>query len=570
MGDDEATTVAALNACRDIFREHIGLTSGRVVDTAGDSVLAVFDSVVEATQCAVDVQAALAEQNAALAEGRRMLFRIGVNLGDIIEQQDGTIYGDGVNVAARLESLAEPGGICFSDKVHGEIERKLDLAAEFIGEHEVKNISRPVRAYRVAERQPTRQEATALAGKASAPAIPEGPALAVLPFANLSHDPEQAYFADGIVEEIITELSRFGDLRVLGRISTLQYKDRAVDVREIGRDLDVGYVLEGSVRRGGDRLRITAQLLEAEGGSHLWAETYERDLTASDIFDIQDDITAEVVAKVGGAYGAVARERMNRLRRGRTESLAAYDCMRLYHQWLATFDEGDYRAAREALQRAVKVDPSYADAWAGLSSIYACEVTLFHDLNPDALDRALTTAQRAVHLAPDHAIAHRTLAHARLLRREDGAFYEAAERALAVNPNDTHNMGIIAGYLCMAGNWDMGLALRKTVAERDPLCLISVRLMQYLDHYRKREFEQALALAHDGLGVTRKADHLFAAAACGALGDLTGGRAALDAVRRLQPDIDDYLALSRHRTFDQVRDGLRKVGMAIPDVAGEA
>ena len=392
------------------------------------------------------------------------------------------------------------------------------------------------------------------------------PSIAVLPFANLSDDPEQAYFADGIVEEIITELSRFGDMHVRGRISTLQYKDRAVDVRQVGRELGVDYVLEGSVRRGGDRLRVTTQLLDAKGGAHLWAETYQRDLTAGGIFDIQDDITVQVVGEVGGVYGAVARERMSRLQRGRTDNLAAYDSMRLYHQWLATFNVANYRAAREALEAAAKIDPSYADAWGGLSSLYACEVTLFYILSPDSLDRALDAALRAVHLAPDHAIGHRTLAHARLLRREDKAFFEAVERALTVNPNDMQHMGILGIYLCFAGQWDRGLGFLEAATTRDPLAARVSRVIEYLDHFRQGEFDQALAVARDSVGVGREPDCLFVAAACAELGHMDEAGAALDALFRLCPNVEEYLGLCRHRTFDFIIGGLRKAGLDVPEV----
>jgi TolB-like protein/Tfp pilus assembly protein PilF len=409
------------------------------------------------------------------------------------------------------------------------------------------------------------RRATQTARPPDGTASPDKPSIVVLPFANLSGDPEQEVFADGIVEEIITELSRFGELRVMGSLSMPRYKDRAADVRDVGRDLGVDYVLEGSVRRDGDRLRVTTQLLDAQGGAHLWAETYQRDLTANDIFDIQDDITAQVVREVGGVYGAVARERMNRLRRDRADNLAAYDSMRLYHQWLSTFDDGDYCAAREALEAAVKIDPSYADAWGGLSSIYACEVTLFYILNRDSLDRALVAAQHAIHLAPDHAIGHRTLAHARLLRREDTAFFEAVERAITVNPNDMQHLGIVGIYLCFAGDWDRGLALLETATARDPLSARVSRVIEYLDHYRKGEFDQALAIADDSVGIGREADYLFVAAACGEMGRLDDAHGALEALFRLCPDIMEFLSLYRHRAFDFILDGLRKAGLNIPD-----
>ena len=289
MGDDERATMDTLNAYRDAFRKYISDHEGRVVDTAGDSVLAVFDSVVETVQCAVEVQGDLEGRNLDLPEDRRMLFRIGVNLGDVFEQDDGTIYGDGVNVAARLESLAEPGGINISGTAFDQVDGKLDLGFEYLGEKEVKNIAKPVRVYRadldVGETRPR---------SAAATTEPERPSIAVLAFENLSRDPDQEFFADGIAEDLITELSRLRWLLVTARNTTFTYKGRAVDVKQVGRDLGVRYVVEGSVRKGGERVRITAQLVDAVTGNHIWAERYDRDL--SDIFALQDEITETLVA----------------------------------------------------------------------------------------------------------------------------------------------------------------------------------------------------------------------------------------------------------------------------------
>lgn len=568
MAADERSTLDMLNAAREVFRTSITERAGRVVDTAGDSVMAVFESVVEAVECASEIQTELRARLQMVSEDRRMEFRIGVNLGDIIEQDDGTIYGDGVNVAARLEALAEPGGVCLSESAHMQVEGKSVLRFEDIGEHVVKNMARPVRAYQMTFARPS-SERVAKPEISLPPASSSGPAIAVLPFANLSPDPEQAYFADGIVEEIITELSRFGDLRVLGRVSTTQYKNAAVDVRKIGRDLAVDYVLEGSVRRGGDRLRVTAQLLDAKGGGHLWAETYQRTLTASDIFDIQDDISKHVVTEVGGAFGAVSRARMTRLDRARTDDLAAYDSMLLYHRWMSTFDHTSYWAAHKALENAVKIDPSYADAWAGLGSVYSCEVTMFYALKTDSLDRALTAAQRAVRLAPDHVIGYRALAHARLQRREDTAFFDAADRALNVNENDRHSMAVIAGYLCFAGDWDRGLQLLDAATSHWSWTASLPQYVFFMDHYRKGKFDQALAIAGDSVGLSPEFELLFLIAAFGELGRLDEAHSAIEQLHDLCPNISEYLGLFRHRQLDVIVNGLRMAGLNVPEIVAE-
>jgi adenylate cyclase len=305
MGADEEATIAALNASRNIFRDHITRRQGRIVDTAGDSVLAVFDSVVEAVRAAVEIQKNLAVRDSNLPEDRRMRFRIGVNLGDIVEQADGTIYGDGVNVAARLESLAEAGGICLSDSAHMLADGKLDAEFESIGEHTVKNITKPVRAYRVQSGNPSVTKDARLSLK-----LPDKPSIAVLPFDNLSGDPEQEYFADGIAEDLIAALSRFRWLFVTARNSTFAYKGRSLDVRQVGQELGVRYVLEGSVRKGGNRVRVTVQLIDAVTGNDLWADRFDRDVI--DLFALQDEITEAIVASVGPELDVLERDRARR------------------------------------------------------------------------------------------------------------------------------------------------------------------------------------------------------------------------------------------------------------------
>ncbi|MDP6952574.1 MAG: adenylate/guanylate cyclase domain-containing protein, partial [Alphaproteobacteria bacterium] len=326
MGDDEAATVAALNAARGVFKRHIAAQGGRVIDTAGDSVLAVFDSVVQSVGCALAVQSELAEANAARPENRRMAFRIGINLGDVIAQDDGTIYGDGVNIAARLESLANPGGIALSGSAFDQVEGKLDVDFAFLGEKDVKNIARKVRVYQAALGEsvavPQRSETTS-------------PSIAVLPFDNLGGDGDQDYFADGICEDLITELSRLRWLAVTARNSSFTYKGKSVDVTQVGRELGVRYIVEGSVRRGGNRLRITAQLIDAASGNHVWAERYDRDF--SDIFALQDEITETLVAALVREVGVVEQDRAHRKP---PESLDAWETFQrgMWHCWKMTPD----------------------------------------------------------------------------------------------------------------------------------------------------------------------------------------------------------------------------------------
>jgi adenylate cyclase len=307
MGHDEAGTLARLKAHRrefvdQKFAEH----KGRIVKTTGDGILIEFPSVVEAVACAVAIQRGISERNAEIPADQRIEFRIGINLGDVIVE-DGDIYGDGVNIAARLEALTEPGGICVSRVVHDQVRDKLDLVLDDLGEQSLKNIARPVRVFRI---RPADAPAAA-AGPALA--VPDKPSIAVLPFQNMSGDPEQEYFADGMVEEIITALSKVRRFFVIARNSSFTYKGRAVDVKQVGRELGVSYVLEGSVRKSGDRVRITAQLVEAASGNHVWADRYDRELAG--IFALQDEITERVAATIEPELYTAEHFRSQRSRR---------------------------------------------------------------------------------------------------------------------------------------------------------------------------------------------------------------------------------------------------------------
>jgi adenylate cyclase len=287
MEDDEEPTVRTITAYRELMVTQIQNQNGRVVDAKGDNLLAEFSSVVDAVRCAVEIQKELGRRNAELAEHRKMEFRIGVNLGDVIEE-DETIYGDGVNIAARLEALAGGGGICISGTAFDQVESKLGLEFEYLGEQAVKNIRKPVRVYRL------RMEGLVpTVGMSRELPLPDKPSIAVLPFVNMSGDPEQEYFSDGMSEDIITALSQLPEMFVIARNSTFIYKGKSVNVHQVGRELGVKYVLEGSVRKAGKRVRITAQLIDATTGHHLWAERYDRDL--EDIFAIQDEITLKIL-----------------------------------------------------------------------------------------------------------------------------------------------------------------------------------------------------------------------------------------------------------------------------------
>jgi adenylate cyclase len=357
MGADEAGTVTRLKASRAIIDRLIAANRGRIFNTAGDSVVADFASAVDAVQCAVAVQEALAEESAPQGSAEKMQFRIGVHVGDVVV--DGAnLLGDGVNIAARLEGIAEPGAICLSGAARDQIGNKLPVSFDDLGEQQVKNIAQPIRVYRVGPlpSRPHAGETPAIQPVAALP-LPDKPSIAVLPFQNISGDPEQEYFADGMVEEIITALSRLRWFFVIARNSTFTYKGRAVDVKEVGRELGVRYVLEGSVRKSANRIRVTAQLVEAATGNHVWAERYDRDL--ADIFAVQDEITERVVAAIEPELYAAEHIRSQSKP---PDSLDAWECV---IRALSLIGQGtrDENTEAEALcRRAIAIAPGYARA----------------------------------------------------------------------------------------------------------------------------------------------------------------------------------------------------------------
>jgi adenylate cyclase len=435
MGDDEEGTLASLNSHRnDHIDPCIARYRGRVVKSTGDGVLAEFGSAVDAVRCALEIQEGMANRNADVATDRRLVLRIGINVGDIVEQ-DGDIFGDGVNVAARLEGIADPGGICVSERVQDYAAGRVQAAFEDLGPKSLKNIARPVRAFRLtpASTISGHSAATGPSPIANSAQLPEKPAIAVLPFQNMSGDVEQDYFADGIVEDIITALSRFRSFAVVARNSSFVYKGRSVDVRQAARELGVRYVLEGSVRRSGQRLRVTAQLLDGASGAHLWAHNF--DGVVEDIFDVQDRITESIV---GIIEPQIRQAEIERSRRKRPENLDAYD---LYLKGIAkiyTARLEDNAEAYALLSEAIERDPTYAPAL--INAAWALETrgsmgwpSLTHNDRAASLD----LANRALAEANDDAT---VLAFAGIVLIHVGHDYErglrVVENAVATNPNN--------------------------------------------------------------------------------------------------------------------------------------
>ncbi len=446
MGEDEAGTLAALKAHREAaINPKIAAHSGRIVKLMGDGILAEFGSVVEAVECAVEIQGTMAERNAAVPEERRIQFRIGINVGDVIVEGD-DIYGDGVNIAARLEGLADPGGIWVARNVFNQVKGKIDTVFEDLGEKEVKNIAEPVQVYRVSLSLP---ETAALKTDKTAPtlALPDKPSIAVLPFDNMSGDPDQAYFSDGITEDMITELARFRSLFVIARNSSFAFRDRAVDVAEVGRQLGVQYVVEGSVCKAGNRVRVTAQLIDAATANHIWAERYDRDL--DDIFAVQDEVVRTVVATLAGRLDQAGRESAEQKP---PSNLRAYDFFLRGRDQFLHMTCGDNRNAREMFAKAIELDPGYAPAYAGLakSNFLDWYGGWSADLQA-SFQQGVALAEKSVALDDTDSRTHTALGWARLASRDYDHARFHLERALALNPSDTRAIVHFARYLMCTG-----------------------------------------------------------------------------------------------------------------------
>jgi adenylate cyclase len=450
MAGDDRATVAALDTARAVFRRHIEANQGRVIDMAGDSILAVFETATGAVVAALAIQEEIGASVEAVPEDRRLRFRIGVHLGDVIEKADGTVYGNGVNIAARLEGLAEPGGIILSDLVHGAVRDRIEATFEDAGEHNVKNIPRAVRAYRVlGEAAVPRRCASAAVAKPSVAggeidlSLPDKPSIAVLPFANLSGDPEQDYFADGLVEDIITTLSKISGLSVIARNSSFTYKGRAVDVRQVARELGVRYVLEGGVRKSANRIRITAQLIDAGTGAHVWAERYDRAI--EDIFAVQDEITLVLATEM---QVRLTEGEQARLRYATTHNIQAWNH---WVQGLSHFRRGLSREgqtqALKSWQQANALDPSSACLNAMLGFLHYLNARFgFWDDRETALRKGGAYVDKALSLDPENSDAHMTRSLLLMLQRRFDEAVLAARKAIEYGPGSADN-AVFASYV---------------------------------------------------------------------------------------------------------------------------
>ncbi|MGA7490170.1 MAG: adenylate/guanylate cyclase domain-containing protein, partial [Xanthobacteraceae bacterium] len=524
MGSDEARTVRDLRGHQAVVLPMVGEFGGRVIDTAGDGILAEFPSVLNAVECAVAIQRTMVERNAAIEPERRMEFRIGINLGDVIYDND-RIFGDGVNVAARLEGIAEPGGICVSGKVHEEIRARIGLAYEDLGDRQLKNIAEPVRVYGIRLDGAPRRTTLAL---------PDKPSIAVLPFQNMSGDPEQEYFSDGITEDLITDLSKLSGLFVIARNSSFAYKGRSVKVQEIGRDLGVRFVLEGSTRKAGNRVRITAQLIDAASGGHLWAERFDRDLT--DIFSTQDEVVAKIV---GTLAVTLTQGEEQRLRRHGTGNVEAYETWLRARALLTRGTRESIVQARTMYRRAIEIDLNFAAPHAGLALAAISDYVSGWAPDPSqALDEAERWARRAVELNDQEPVSHMALGSVLLWRRDhDGALAEG-RRMIALDPNFAQGHAATGLTLMYAGRAGEALEPFAMAMRLDPLYPNMVLHFLAQANFSLGHYEAAARQLLDRIARNPDTDasRMLLASCYGHLGRAQEARAAWAELLKVNPD----------------------------------
>jgi len=574
MGRDEAGTLARLKALRrELIDPTVAEHKGRIVKTTGDGLLIEFPSVVEAVACAASVQQEMAERNADVPEDRRIEFRIGINSGDVIVE-DGDIHGDGVNIAARLEALAEPGGICVSAIVHDQVQGRLDCAFEDLGEQSLKNIARPIRVYRVGSEIGSRASrplsgvdaaGTAAVQPAALP-LPDKPSIAVLPFQNMSGDPEQEYFVDGMVEEIITALSRIRWLFVIARNSSFTYKGQAVDVKRVGRELGVRYVLEGSVRKAGGRVRITGQLIDTATGAHIWADRFDGAL--DDVFELQDQVAASVAGAIGPKLEQVE---IGRAKRKPPENLDAYDC---YLRGIAEYYPATKEASDEMLRllcRSIELDPGFASAYGMAAWCYTWRKGRGWMSDPahEAAEGA-RLARKAAALGKDDALALAWAGNSLLFLVgdiEDAAAF--TDQALALNPNLAVAWGGSGWIKVSLGEPDLAidhLARAMRLSPFDPITA-GFHTAAASAHFFAGRYDEALASAARAFRENPRFPLLRTVAAANALaGRMEEAADAMARLRQLSPELRVSnlslpFPLKRAEDFAKYREGLRLAGL---------
>jgi adenylate cyclase len=567
MEADEAGTHARLKArFKALVEPKIAEHGGRIVKLMGDGLLAEFGSAVDAVNWSVEIQAEVAELSAEEPDEQRIEYRIGVNIGEVIVDGD-DIFGDGVNVAARLQEIAEPGGVCISEKVWAEVRGKLGVAFADGGAEVVKNITDPIRVWRWS---PGQAEAPSTAEQVDAgapPPLPDKPSIAVLPFDNLSGDPEQEFFADGMAEDVITALSKYRWFFVIARNSSFTYKGTAIDVKRIAQELGVRYVLEGSVRKGGNRIRVTGQLIDAETGNHIWAERYDRDL--EDLFAVQDEIVEQIVSAIEPELGTAERERA---KRKPPQSLDAWDRFQrgLWH--VHRINEHDHAEAERLMREVIEIDPSFGPAYAYLAlRCYLAAIHGFAEDDAKTLAEGHALGTKAVTLDRNDPVAHFALARILTMQGETETAIAESKTAISLNPNCTHGHHSL-GWALYWGRADAEAAFEHfstalRLNPRDPLRWITLMMtgaaLRFLERYDEAiEWGRAACQYSEAEFLP----HLHLAASFGQAGRIDEARAAITKALESKPDLTATFMSERYATLHPAMrapffDGLRKAGL---------
>jgi TolB-like protein/class 3 adenylate cyclase len=568
-GADEDRTLARLRALRsDLIDPTIAVHNGRVVKRTGDGALVEFRSVVDAVRCAIEVQNAMIERNAGVPPERRIEFRIGIHLGDVVEESDGDLMGDGVNIASRLEGVAAPGTICLSEDAYRQVKARLDLSVTDLGHTQLKNIAEPLRIYSVevgvaAKPKPAPQAAPVAPGATLG--LPDKPSIAVLPFTNMSGDPDQEYFADGISEDIITSLSRLSGFFVIARNSTFTYKGRAVDVKAIARELGVRYVLEGSVRKAMNRVRVTAQLIEGATGNHVWAERYDRELV--DIFAVQDEITETIV---GAIEPRLHVAEIIRTQHKTPSSLDAWDLVMQAMDRLSRFTDADSREAIALLDRAIAIDPGYGRAHAHKAWLTIWRAFQGWDPMGEAIATASDSVARGRQVDVDEPWVYVARTMVCLATRNGGEGVAAARKAIELNPNFAYGYSFLGAALATSGDGAAAIAAVDRAVRLSPRDLLrdEFDLFYAFAHFQKGDYAKAadFAAAAASLRPGHAYPYRVLAASSALAGDRQRASAALVDILALTPGFDLAQAASQNvyqRDDDRARliDGLRKAGL---------
>ena len=558
LADDESFTIKTLKEYREMMSYCIGQHNGRVVDSPGDNLLAEFSSAVDAVQCAMEIQKKLKKENERLVVDKRLNFRIGVNIGDIVQDGD-HIYGSGVNVAARIEGIADPGGICLSRSAYNQVKEKLDFTFEYVGEHEVKNIKEPVSVYKVLmdseSPKPLVDEPLEL---------PDKPSIAVLPFVNMSGDPSQEYFSDGLTEQIINGICKVSNLFVIARNSSFAYKGRSVNIRKVGKELGVRYILEGSLQKAGDRVRITVQLIDTTTGYHLWSENYDRDL--SDIFALQDEITLKIInaMQIKLTMGEQAR-----LWEGQTTSIQAYDMHMRGSECFFRYNEKDNKQAQQFYKEAINIDENFALAYAMLGATHIFDLLFRWSESPiQSFEQAEKCAEKTLALNDSLDLAYLASGFIKLFKRQHDEAINDGQRAITLNPNGAEAHALFGYILNMSGETDLAINYLKRAFRLNPIPLPHYYHILAMAYRNNEQYEKAIEVSERGLRCYNDqfALYLTLAASYTFLDRTDEAHMAAEEVLRIDPNFSlEYFAMTmpyKHQeTGDKFIEALRKAGL---------